>query len=297
LGFVGESGCGKTVTAYALMRILPYPGIIDEGSIIYNESEITSMDDASLRSLRGGEIAMVFQEPMTAFNPVFTIGYQISEVIRLHCGSGKKLARESAIDLLDQVGIPSPSRRYSSYPHELSGGLRQRAMIAMALSASPSLLIADEPTTALDVTIQAQILDLLIKIRRERNMSLILITHDMGIVSAITDEMAVMYAGEIVEYGKSGDIFKKPCHPYTKGLLKSIPSISAGKGRLSVIPGHVPSFKDKQAGCGFYPRCCMATPECRKEIALLKGPQGRQVRCINYNMAEKTKMSKHRYKS
>ncbi len=282
MGFVGESGCGKSVTAYSILGLVPPPGVIDSGSIRYRERDIVRMDDNEIRKIRGKEIAMIFQEPMTSLNPVFTIGYQIEESITLHLGMADREAREYAADLLNSVGIPDPHRRLDSYPHELSGGMRQRAMIAMALSASPSILIADEPTTALDVTIQAQILDLLIRIQDERKMSLILITHDLGIVANIADEIAIMYAGEIVEFGKTADIFRKPGHPYTRGLFSAIPKIGEHRNRLTTIPGMVPAMTSRPTGCVFYPRCGIGIKRCSLAPVALTGARGRSVRCIRY---------------
>ncbi len=282
LGFVGESGCGKSVTAYSILGLVPPPGVIDSGSIRYRGEDTARMDDDRIRKIRGREIAMIFQEPMTSLNPVFTIGYQIIESITLHLGMGGREARGYAAELLNSVGIPDPSRRLDSYPHELSGGMRQRAMIAMALSASPSILIADEPTTALDVTIQAQILDLLIRLQDERKMSLILITHDLGIVANIADEIAIMYAGEIVEFGKTSDIFRKPGHPYTRGLFSAIPRIGENRKRLMTIPGMVPAMTAAPSGCVFYPRCGMGISRCDRAPVAMTRAQGRAVRCIRY---------------
>ena len=234
-----------------------------------------------MRSVRGAEISIIFQEPMTSLNPVFKIGYQISEAIRLHLGMGKAEARGVAVDLLNQVGIPNPDKRYDSYPHELSGGMRQRVMIAMALSARPSILIADEPTTALDVTIQAQILELLLKLQSEKNMSMLLITHDLGIVANLADMVAIMYAGEIVEWGSTREIFENPLHPYTLGLFDAIPRIGTGTGRMKTIPGTVPSITAPPRGCVFHPRCPRGGPECLEDtIPLIEKKPGYRVRCI-----------------
>ncbi len=282
LGFVGESGCGKSVTAYSLLRLVPPPGRIESGSILYRGRDIALMDDGEIRKVRGKEIAMIFQEPMTSLNPVFTIGYQIMESITLHLAMPAREAKEYAAGLLNSVGIPDPSRRLNSYPHELSGGMRQRAMIAMALSTSPSILIADEPTTALDVTIQAQILDLLMKIQEERKMSLLLITHDLGIVANIADEIAIMYAGEIVEYGKTADIFKSPGHPYTKGLFSAIPRIGENRKTLRTIPGMVPSMSARPKECVFFPRCDIGIGRCTQAPVELLAKKNRAVRCVRY---------------
>ena len=283
LGFVGESGCGKSVTAYSILKLVPPPGVIESGSIVYNGRDIVRMEDDEVRKIRGREIAMIFQEPMTSLNPVFTVGYQITESIMLHLGKGRREADEYAAELLASVGIPDASSRLHSYPHELSGGMRQRAMIAMALSTSPSILIADEPTTALDVTIQAQILDLLLRLQDERNMSLILITHDLGIVANIADEIAIMYAGEIVECGKTADIFRKPGHPYTRGLFRAIPRIGGKRKKLLTIPGMVPTMTAAPTGCVFLPRCEMGIKKCGLAPVALPAPgRGRAVRCVRY---------------
>ena len=283
LGFVGESGCGKTVMAYSILKLVPQPGVIDSGRIMFKGNDIVQMDDGEMRKIRGKEIAMIFQEPMTSLNPVFTIGFQISESIFLHMKMHKHEAHEYAVELLRSVGIPDPDKRYKAYPHEFSGGMRQRVMIAMALSASPSILIADEPTTALDVTIQAQILDMLMKIQEERHMSLLLITHDLGIVANIADEIAIMYAGEIAEYGRSSDVFSKPGHPYTRGLFKAIPRIGELRRELATIPGMVPSITSPPRGCVFYPRCPIGINKCtRAPIPLIQFGKKRSVRCIRY---------------
>ncbi|MGL4368362.1 MAG: ABC transporter ATP-binding protein, partial [Spirochaetota bacterium] len=225
LGIVGESGCGKTMTAYAILRLVKKPGEITSGRILYNGKDLLALPENELRAVRGKEIAMIFQEPMTSLNPVFKVGDQIAETIQLHLGKSKNESRQRAVELLTLAGIPDPRKRINSYPHELSGGMRQRVMIAMALSADPSMLIADEPTTALDVTIQAQILDLLLNIQQQRNMSLIFISHDLGVISNVADRIAIMYAGEICETGSAKDIFTNPLHPYTIGLFEAVPKI------------------------------------------------------------------------
>jgi len=281
LGLVGESGCGKSVTAYSILDLVASPGVIDSGEILYCGQDLTLMGEKEKRKIRGREIAMIFQEPMSSLNPVFTVGYQISESVMLHSDSDKKTARERSIGLLKQVGIPDPEKRFNSYPHEFSGGMCQRAMIAMALAASPEILIADEPTTALDVTIQAQILDLLMKIQQERSMSLLLITHDLGIVSNIADSIAVMYAGEIVEYGATQDIFNNPSHPYTRGLFEAIPRIGQDIRRLKTIPGVVPVLASAPGGCVFADRCSFKKEECLEKIIQLEDRgNGHCVRCI-----------------
>jgi oligopeptide/dipeptide ABC transporter ATP-binding protein len=280
LGLVGESGCGKSVTASSILRLIYPPGRIDSGEIRYRGKDILLMSEEEVRKTRGKEIAMIFQEPMTSLNPVFRIGYQISETIRLHVDINKSEAREHTIDLLRKVGIPNPGLRYNSYPHELSGGMRQRVMIAIALSASPSILIADEPTTALDVTIQAQILDLLLRIQKENDMSLLLISHDLGIVANVADDIAIMYAGEIVEHGSVQHIFSNPLHPYTVGLIDAIPKIGENRKRLKTIHGFVPTITKRPTGCSFYPRCFKRTDECNQNpIPLIKKGEV-QVRCI-----------------
>jgi oligopeptide/dipeptide ABC transporter ATP-binding protein len=259
--------------------------VIDSGRILYRGRDILAMTEDEVRRIRGKEIAMIFQEPMTSLNPVFTIGYQIGENLELHLGMGKTEGDEYAAELLNSVGIPDPSSRLASYPHELSGGMRQRAMIAMALSTSPSILIADEPTTALDVTIQAQILDLLLKIQEERKMSLILITHDLGVAASIADEIAIMYAGEIVEQGATAEVFGAPGHPYTRGLMSAIPRIGEKVRELRTIPGMVPEMKGVPGGCVFHPRCYMGIEECTRDpVALRVVPGGRAVRCIRYGV-------------
>ncbi len=281
LGIVGESGCGKSVTAFSILRLIEKPGEIVSGSILYKGRDIVRMGDDELRRVRGKEIAMIFQEPMTSLNPVFTVGRQISEVLTLHFGMNKKESRGRAVELMGKVGIPSPSKRYDSYPHEFSGGMRQRIMIAMALAGEPSLLIADEPTTALDVTIQAQILDLLMKIQEEREMALILITHDLGVVANTCSKVAVMYSGEMAETADTASIFKAPMHPYTRGLFEAIPQPGRGDERLYTIPGTVPYLMEEPEGCVFAPRCFQASDEClRGRIALEEKTGGHSVRCI-----------------
>ena len=265
LGLVGESGCGKSVTAYSILQLISSPGKIKSGEIIYNNKNLSKLKEKEIKKIRGKEIGMIFQEPMSSLNPVFTIGSQITEGISLHLQKNKSKAKEYTLELLKQVGIPNPIKRYNSYPHELSGGMCQRIMIAMSLAPSPQILIADEPTTALDVTIQAQILELLLDLQKKKEMTLLLITHDLGIVSNVADEIAIMYAGEIVEYGKTEDIFKKSYHPYTQGLLESIPKIENNNEKLKTIPGTVPTFSSEPKGCPFYERCHKKTTECLNE--------------------------------
>ncbi len=278
LGIVGESGCGKSVTSLSIMRLIPNPpGSIVGGEIIFNGKNLLKLSEEEMRKIRGNEIAMIFQEPMTSLNPVFTCGYQIAEAIALHQkGLSSKQVREKTIDMLKLVGIPEPDKRVDEYPHQLSGGMRQRVMIAMALSCNPSLLIADEPTTALDVTIQAQILELIRKLQREFNASMILITHDLGVVAETCDFVAVMYAGRIVEYGSAEDIFYRPRHRYTKGLLDSIPHFETGhrRERLETIKGLVPNLLNIPKGCRFNDRCNFAQEDCKSRDPELKAVEG-----------------------
>jgi oligopeptide/dipeptide ABC transporter ATP-binding protein len=264
LALVGESGCGKSVTALSIMRLIASPpGRIVGGQILFAGRDLVKVPESQMRAIRGNDIAMIFQEPMTSLNPVYTIGYQIVEAVELHQNLRGKAAWDLAIDMLRQVGIPAPERRVREYPHQLSGGMRQRAMIAMALSCNPSLLIADEPTTALDVTIQAQILDLLRRLQQERHMSVLLITHDLGVVAQVADEVCVMYASHIVERANVRELFANPLHPYTQGLFKSIPRLGQMKERLDVIPGNVPNPLHLPAGCKFWPRC-MVGADCEQ---------------------------------
>ena len=271
LGLVGESGCGKSVTSLSIMRLVPSPpGKIESGRILFQGKNLVELTDAEMRSVRGNDIAMIFQEPMTSLNPVFTIGSQISEAVQLHQRVGKKEARNRTIDMLKLVGISDPEQRVDEYPHQLSGGMRQRAMIAMALSCNPDLLIADEPTTALDVTIQAQIMDLLAKLQDEFAMAILLITHDLGVIAESTGRIEVMYAGRIVEEGTTGDIFSNPGHPYTRGLIKSVPRLDTAEERLSVIKGVVPDPLYLPSGCPFNPRCPLADDHCREALPKLE---------------------------
>jgi peptide/nickel transport system ATP-binding protein len=263
LGIVGESGCGKSVTALSIMRLLPRTGTRISGFIRFEGRELTALSERQMQDLRGNRLAMIFQEPMTSLNPSFTVGDQIGEALMRHRGLSAKETRAAAIDMLERVRIPSPKDRVDEYPHKLSGGMRQRVMIAMALICAPALLIADEPTTALDVTIQAQILDLLGKLRQETGSAIILITHDLGVVAETCDDVAVMYAGEIVEQAPASRLFTAPQHPYTVGLLGSIPLISARRERLATIFGSVPSLAGAFAGCRFASRCPFADEGCR----------------------------------
>lgn len=284
LGIVGESGCGKSVTSLSIMRLVdPTTGRYEGGSILFDGQDILKLPEKEMQKLRGNKISMIFQEPMTSLNPVFTIGYQIEESLMLHKGMDKKAARARAIELLEMVGIPEAAKRVDEYPHQLSGGMRQRVMIAMALAGDPELLIADEPTTALDVTIQAQILDLLKELQEKLHMSIIFITHDLGVIAEMADEVAVMYAGEIVEKAKTRELFDDPKHPYTVGLMDSIPDINQEVERLTTLEGLVPSLYDMPKGCHFAPRCKFACPECEeKHVELTDLEGGRQVRCRRY---------------
>jgi oligopeptide transport system ATP-binding protein len=271
LGIVGESGCGKSVTSLALLGILPRAGRVTAGSAKFEGRELTGMSDSQLRLIRGRQIAMIFQDPMTSLNPVLTIGRQLREPIETHLGLDKKEALDRATELLDQVGIPSPRARLKDYPHQFSGGMRQRAMIAMALACEPKLLIADEPTTALDVTIQAQILDLLRSLVAERDTALIMITHDLGVVAGICERVEVMYAGTFVEGGTADQIFASPRHPYTLGLLESMPRLDAlRRGALHPIPGQPRNMLEKPSSCPFAPRCRFRGERCTTELPLLE---------------------------
>lgn len=271
LGMVGESGSGKSVTSREIMRLIATPPArIDSGEILFEGRDILKMSDDELRSIRGNRISMIFQEPMTSLNPVYTCGDQIMEVIRLHKGVSKKEARQMAIEMLREVGVQSPETRVDCYPHELSGGMRQRVMIAMALSCSPTLLISDEPTTALDPTIQAQILQLIKDMKKKLNMSVLFITHDLGVVAQNCDRVVVMYAGKIVEVAEVCELFDHPAHPYTQGLIMSIPKMSSDVEELYSIDGSIPSFGSLPNGCTFGPRCPYFTEECTKSEPVLK---------------------------
>ena len=271
LGIVGESGCGKSVTSLAMLGILPKQGSVPNGAVEFGGRDLLTLGDSELRDIRGKDIAMIFQDPMTSLNPVLRIERQMVESIRKHLGLDRNGARDEAIALLEQVGIPDAERRLRDYPHQFSGGMRQRVMIAMAISCRPKILIADEPTTALDVTIQAQILELLKQLVAERGMALILITHDLGVVAGVCDRTNVMYAGRFVETGKTIDIFARPRHPYTLGLLRSVPRLDASdKERLQPIPGTVTSLTSKPTSCSFAPRCSYAVDESLKELPVLR---------------------------
>ena len=262
LGVVGESGCGKTVSALAILGLIDPPGEIYTGEVWFEGKELRSLTQGELAELRGARIAMVFQEPMTAFNPVYTIGEQISEVTMFHQNLSHAAAQSRAIELLDLVRFPSPSKRAHDYPHQLSGGLRQRAMIAMALAGEPALLIADEPTTALDVTLQSQIIELFLELQNQLKMAIQFISHDFGVISEIADEVMVLYAGRPVEHASASVLFKNPLHPYTQGLLATVPRLTSNHRRLPTIPGQIPDLTALPRGCPFYDRCFMAEPDC-----------------------------------
>jgi peptide/nickel transport system ATP-binding protein len=284
LGIVGESGCGKTVTALSVLKLIAMPpGRIVSGEILWQGRDLVPLGPSEMRSIRSKEIGIVFQEPMTSLNPVYTVGEQIAEVVRLHEGLGRRAAFDKAVEMLRLVHLPNPERRVRDYPHQFSGGMRQRVMIAMALSCNPKLLIADEPTTALDVTIQAQILELLAEIKARSGMAVMLITHAMGVVAETAQRVAVMYAGRVVEEAPVGELFRGPRHPYTQGLIRSIPRLDrAGrKTRLAAIGGVVPSLRDLPPGCRFAPRCQFASPVCGEAVPSLRevGP-GHRVACV-----------------
>jgi oligopeptide/dipeptide ABC transporter ATP-binding protein len=297
LALVGESGCGKSVTALSVLRLIPSPpGRIAGGEIIFKGKNLLDLSNKEMESIRGNDISMIFQEPMTSLNPVFTVGDQIKEAVMLHQKKSSDEAGKLVIEILDKVGIPSPDIRINDYPHQMSGGMKQRVMIAMALSCNPEILIADEPTTALDVTIQAQILDLMKSLQDELGMSTLLITHDLGIVSSVASHVAIMYASKIAEYGSLGDIFENPHHPYTLGLFTSIPVIGDKKENLYVIPGSVPNPLAFPEGCKFWPRCVFAEEICRSQEPLLEEvSRGHTVACHfrekidKYVWKEKTK--------
>ena len=288
LGVVGESGSGKSVTALCVMRLIPQPpGRIVEGKVRYNGVDLLELPGATIRKIRGKEIAMIFQEPMTCLNPVFTVGEQIAEVVSLHEGRSRRDAMDRAVEMLRIVHIPNPARLATEHPHQLSGGMRQRVMIAMALSCNPRLLIADEPTTALDVTIQAQILDLLGELKAKFNMAVMFITHDMGVIAETVQRVAVMYGAQVVEQASVADLFREPLHPYTQGLLRSIPRIdlaATGRPRLEQIAGTVPTLRlPLTPGCRFAPRCRFAMPHCHENTPPLRELQaGHKVACFLY---------------
>src|SRR5512134_2862757 len=291
LGLVGESGCGKSVTSLSIMRLISKPGRVDEGQILLDGEDLLNLPEEEMIKVRGNRISMIFQQPQTALNPVFKVGDQLAEVLDVHQDLGKEAGWKRAVELLKMVGVPDPERRAEAYPHELSGGMAQRVMIAMALACVPELLIADEPTTALDVTIQAQILDLMRDLRREMGTSVILITHDLGVVAEMAERVAVMYAGEIVEQTDVNTLFDEPMHPYTQGLIGSIPILGELKEKLDVIPGSVPNLVDLPPGCRFAPRCqarlkhaLHICAEVKPELVEVK--PGHLVRCWLYQNAE-----------
>ncbi len=291
LAVVGESGSGKSVTSLSIMRLIPNPpGRIAGGEMIFEGEDLVKKSEAQMRRIRGNDISMIFQEPMTSLNPVYTVGDQIAEAIQLHQKKSYRQSMKLAAEMLDLVGIPEPGKRVHNYPHQMSGGMRQRVMIAMALSCGPKLLIADEPTTALDVTIQAQILDIMRKLQREIGMSILFITHDLGVVAEIADRVVVMYAGRAVEEGSVRDIFAKPQMPYTLGLMNSIPRVDKAathQDRLEAIPGNVPNPLYLPEGCAFNPRCPFVQPKCKEAIPPLEDTGGgHMVRCVRWNELE-----------
>ncbi|HEV8429560.1 MAG TPA: ABC transporter ATP-binding protein [Pyrinomonadaceae bacterium] len=290
LGLVGESGCGKSMTALSVMRLISPPGKIVNGEILFDGKDLLKLSDSEMREMRGDDIAMIFQDPMTSLNPVFTVGEQIAEALRLHRKISRTQARQATIEAMREVAIPDPARRVNDYPHQLSGGMRQRVMIAMALACNPKLLIADEPTTALDVTIQAQILELLDELRKQRELGVLLITHDLGVVAEVADRVAVMYTGRIVEESPVDELFARPKHPYTEGLLRSVPKLTSTQviqqERLETIEGVVPRPTDLPPGCHFAPRCRHRMPRCTAEEIPLYQLEGKvEVRCVLYDLA------------
>ena len=280
LGIVGESGSGKSVSSLALMGLIDFPGKVSAKQLEFEGQDLSAMSDRARRKITGDQIAMIFQDPMTALNPCFTVGNQIMEAIAVHQGGSKKERRLKTIELLRQVGIPAPESRVGSYPHQLSGGMSQRVMIAMAIACDPKLLIADEPTTALDVTIQAQIIDLLLELQRKKNMGLILITHDLALVAESADRVVVLYAGQVVEMGPASEVFRNPQHPYTEALMKSLPESGKGQARLNALSGVVPGANDRPNGCLLNPRCPYAMPRCREEEPELITTHNHAVRCF-----------------
>jgi oligopeptide/dipeptide ABC transporter ATP-binding protein len=290
LGLVGESGCGKSITALSLMRLVAPPGRIVGGEVWFAGENLLAVSDERMREIRGDRLAMIFQDPMTSLNPVYTVGEQIAEALRLHRGLNRRQAREAAVEAMREVSIPDPARRADDYPHQLSGGMRQRVMIAMALACDPKLLIADEPTTALDVTIQAQILELIDGLRRTRNLAVLLITHDLGVVAEVADRVAVMYTGRIVEESPVEELFARPKHPYTEGLLRSVPKLTGAEAkkaeRLQTIEGTVPKPTNLPPGCHFAPRCPHRMPRCTEgDIPLYSLEGGVEVRCVLYDLS------------
>ena len=279
LGIVGESGSGKSVSSLAIMGLIDFPGRVTAEKLHFNQNDLLALKPKEKQKIIGADIAMIFQDAMTSLNPSYTVGYQIMEALKVHQGGSKAARRERAIELLSLVGIPDPKSRLEVYPHQLSGGMSQRVMIAMAIACNPKLLIADEPTTALDVTIQAQIIDLLLELQHKENMALILITHDLALVAESAHRIIVMYAGQVVEEGRAEEIFKSPLHPYTQALLKSLPEFAEGKSRLQSLPGVVPGKYDRPQGCLLNPRCPYATEKCRSVEPALVQINSRQVKC------------------
>jgi oligopeptide/dipeptide ABC transporter ATP-binding protein len=283
VSLVGESGCGKSITALSIIRLVPPPGKIVGGEILFKGEDLTKITETRMRQIRGNSIAMIFQDPMTSLNPVYTVGEQIAEVLRLHRKMNKTEAWEAAIEAMREVAIPDPAKRAKDYPHQLSGGMRQRVMIAIALACEPDLLIADEPTTALDVTIQAQILELLNELRQKKRLAVLLITHDLGVVAEVADRVCVMYTGKIVEEAAAEEIFETPRHPYTQGLLRSVPKLSfSTQERLQTIEGTVPNLANLPPGCHFAPRCQFRRVECEQREIPIKRLNGAKVRCVLY---------------
>jgi len=284
LGLVGESGCGKSVTASAIMRLIPQPpGKISGGEILFDGTDLLQLSESRMRGIRGNRISMIFQEPMTSLNPVYTVGDQVAEVIELHQKLPRKAAMEKVVEVFRQVGISAAEKRVGEHPHKMSGGMRQRVMIAMALACNPRLMIADEPTTALDVTIQAQILDLMNKLKKDTGASILFITHDLGVIAEMAQKVAVMYLGKMVEMAAVGPLFDDPKHPYTIGLMSSVPAVSKGKDRLATIPGVVPSLFNIPEGCPYYDRCPDARDVCREKLpAMTEVGKKHFVRCWNY---------------
>jgi len=284
LGVVGESGCGKSVTASAIMRIVPQPpGRIAGGQILFDGMDLLTLSEKQMRGIRGNRISMIFQEPMTSLNPVYTVGDQVAEVIQLHQKMKRREAMEKVVEVFGQVGIPDPETRVNDHPHKLSGGMRQRVMIAMALACNPRLMIADEPTTALDVTIQAQILVLMNELKEDTGAAILFITHDLSVIAEMAQRVAVMYAGKMMEYASVTDLFDNPKHPYTIGLMTSVPALGKGKERLATIPGIVPSLFNIPEGCPYYDRCPDARDICEKKLpAMTEEGTGHWVRCWNY---------------
>ena len=291
MGLVGESGCGKSVTSLSILRLIAPPGRIEAGEVLFDGEDLLRLPERRMRELRGDRISMIFQQPTSSLNPVYDVGMQLAEVLELHRSMNRRSARERAVELLEMVGIPDPRRRLEAFPHELSGGMAQRVMIAMALACEPELLIADEPTTALDVTIQAQILDLIRTLQRETNTAMILITHDLGVVAEMCDRVAVMYAGEIVEQADVETLFESPKHPYTRGLIDSVPKLGDERPDLATIPGSVPNLIDLPAGCRFAPRCAARVAH---EVVMADGQhpellpvtESHAVRCWMYHDAD-----------